>query len=483
MPRSIPLRQVVTPAPPPATLPGLPKAADELPAFPTPQATAGGANAVPGGQVGGPATTSTGIPILDPDKMVQAINFPSATLEQLLAFYTELVERTILRSPTVPLTAPISLKTHSALTKKEAIQAIDYVLAMNNIAMIPMGEKFVLAVPSTQAMQEGAAFTTVEGTQLPEAAQYVTMIVHLTNALPSEVAPIIQPFGKLPTSVTPLDSAQTLVIRDYAVNVKRMLEIIKKIDVAIEPDYKLEVIPIRYGKVEDIYSVMSGLIGGGGGGTTGGSRLGASSRRTGTGSSRSGVGSSRSGIRNQSGLNQVGQMGQPNVAANPNAAQNAFQQRLQGIISKAAGGDSQLLGDAKIIPDDRANSLVVYADKRDMGIITNIVDKLDVMLAQVLIEAVIIDVSLNDSLNLGVSAMQNPRTMGKLTTAGGSANGQPFLSSVTNIASSPAERFQLFWEMGRRLGYRGQRAGSQRFLQRVAAPAHSDHACGSCIVL
>ena len=343
----------------------------------------------------------------------------------------------------MPATAQISLKTYSALTKREAIQAIDYVLAMNNIAMIPMGEKFVLAVPSAQAMQEGMAFAVVEGNQLPEAAQYVTMIVHLTNALPSEVAPIIQPFGKLPASVTPLDGSQTLVIRDFAVNVKRMLEIIKKIDVSVESDYKLEVIPIRYGKVEDIYGVMSGLIGGSGGGGSTGTRA-TSSRRSGASGSRSGASGSRTGVGARGQMGLQGQGGQPNVAANPNAAQSAFQQRLQGIISKAAGGDSQILGDAKIIQDDRANSLVVYADKRDLAIITNLVDKLDVMLAQVLIEAVIIDVALNDSLTLGVSALQNPRTTGKFTGAGGMNNGQPFLSSITNIASSLPSGFSYF---------------------------------------
>src|SRR5690606_37233410 len=56
-----------------------------------------------------------------------------------------------------------------------------------------------------------------------------------------------------------------------ASNVKRMLEIIEKVDVMPESDYEFEVIPIKYGKVMDIYSSMSALISGGGVGTFAGS--------------------------------------------------------------------------------------------------------------------------------------------------------------------------------------------------------------------
>ena len=50
-----------------------------------------------------------------------------------------------------------------------------------------------------------------------------------------------------------------------------MLEVIEKVDVEVEDEFILEVIPIRYGKVEDIYqSLQSVISGSGGGGATGG---------------------------------------------------------------------------------------------------------------------------------------------------------------------------------------------------------------------
>ena len=412
---TFPPSPTATPAGPPA-----------FPAFPAVNAAPGAAPTTPG--------AATIAPAEDPNAANVQIQFPNAPLEQVLTFYAELVGRTVIKSPTVPAASPITLKAQTSLTRKDAKEALDYVLAMNNITMVPMGEKFVLAVPSTQALQEGAAFTTVEGNQLPEAAQFVTQLVRVTNAIPSEVMPAIQPFAKLPGGITALDGSGLLVIRDYAVNVKRMLEIIKRIDVFTESDYKLEVIPIRYGKVEDIYGVMSGLIGGGGG-AGGAPTARSTSARSGSGG-RGGTGTARRSTRNSPG--QMTPPGQATTqgAVNPVGNQSDFQRRLQGIITKAAGGDSQILGDAKILPDERNNSLVVYATKPDMIMITNLVNKLDVMLAQVLIEAVIIDVTVGDNLSFGVSYLQNPRTSGKLTTAGGINNGQSFLSGLTNNLSS-----------------------------------------------
>jgi general secretion pathway protein D len=69
-----------------------------------------------------------------------------------------------------------------------------------------------------------------------------------------------------------------------------------------------------------------------------------------------------------------------------------------------------------------------------------VVAKLDVLLAQVLIESVIMDVGLNHSWNLGVSVAQNPKTFqGHSTNAiqniiggGGMNNGQAFFDFLNN---------------------------------------------------
>ena len=83
----------------------------------------------------------------------------------------------------------------------------------------------------------------------------------------------------------------------------------------------------------------------------------------------------------------------------------------------------QVLQDARIVPDERSNSLIVFANRQDMKMITNIVAKVDRLMAQVVIDAIIMDVQLTDTYQLGISWLMRPQTTGGLTQTAASNNG------------------------------------------------------------
>ncbi|MCP5521155.1 MAG: hypothetical protein H7A46_06360 [Verrucomicrobiales bacterium] len=427
--------------------------------------------------------------VVDPDRVLppKMITFQATPLEQVLEVYANLSGRTILRPSALPDTA-ITLKSQTSLTVREALEAIDSVLALNNITMIPTGEKFVTAVPSNQVTQEAPEFVKTETSDLPEASQYITKIVTLNHVLPSDAVQLIQGFSKVSDGIVALDESKTLVLRDYAANIKRMMEILERIDVEKELDYSLEVIPIKYGMVDEIYATMNSLISGGGGttggttGTTGGlgssrmnsggignsmnSRFGgssSSSRYGGYGSSYGGYGSSYGGYGSSSygnygsyrpyetatgladapGVMDIGDPGNyrpyqvtTGPATSRTSGTTSFNQRLQNIVRRASGQDDEevkILEDARIVPDQRSNSLIVFASKEDMSMITNIVSKVDRLLAQVLIEATIMDVSLTDEFEFGVSTYlkdQSGKWGNQFLT-----NPNSLLGSVSNITS------------------------------------------------
>ena len=85
---------------------------------------------------------------------------------------------------------------------------------------------------------------------------------------------VLQPFAKIPNAILPIDSSQILVLRDYTENVKRMLEMIKEVDVAVPSEFVDEVIPIKYALASEIASALNSLSSGGGGTTVGGSTTG-----------------------------------------------------------------------------------------------------------------------------------------------------------------------------------------------------------------
>lgn len=441
---AVPRRVTPPPMPPvPGASSSIPRAQPVAPASqPEPSAGAVSAEGQPA-ITPPPGTAGT----FDPNRVLPAgtLQFQAAPLEQVLTFYAELSGRTILRPSALPDT-PITLKTQTDLTVAEALEALDSVLALNNITMIPIGEKFVTAVPSNQALQEAPAFSTADAEELPEASQYITKIVTLKHAVPSEAAQLIQGFSKVANGVVALDESKTLILRDYAANIKRMLEVLDRIDQEKELDYTLEVIPIKYGKVEDIYATMNALIGGGGAvaaptasagrGLTGGTSAFRGGSRFGTGL---GLGGSRLGGYGGYGGYSGGYGGgyRPYQAATGPATSRSssttFSQRLRQIVSRASGEeDVEILKDARIVPDERSNSLIVFANKEDMMMITNIVSKVDQLLAQVLIEATVMDVSLSDEFQFGVSSYLSKQSGKWRHDLLGNASGS--LGSLTNLS-------------------------------------------------
>lgn len=391
------------------------------------------------------------------EEMIPAgnINFQGVDVSQVLEVYAKLVGRTLLRAG-LP-TASIVLKTETPLTKSEAIQALQAVLSLNGISVINIGDKFVKVLPIDQANTAGAEFNDASAARLPDLGTYVTHIVQLKNLKPTEMLPIITPFAKLPNSILPIDANGILVLRDNAENVKRMLQMIERVDISVPAEYISEVIPIKYALAEDIASALNSLGGSGGGSTV---SFGGSSGQT-TGGTRAVGGANTSGFGGNNGFNnnssggyQSGGINAPQRTvggAAPGGAAaggaNSFQSRLQSIIQRASGSGQpdaiQVFGQTKIIADQRSNSLLVFATRQDMVSIKNVVEKLDVLLSQVLIESVIMEVSLGDSWNFGVSAVQRPQQYGDSSVVGGgimnNGNGS-FLNVLKSVSTNGATR-------------------------------------------
>jgi general secretion pathway protein D len=387
-----------------------------------------------------------------PEEMIPAgnINFQGVDVSQVLDVYAQLVGRTMLRAG-LPA-AQIILRTETPLTKTEAIQALQAVLALNGIALVNVGDKFVKVLPIDQANSAGAKIDHGDASQLPEMGSYVTHIVQLKYIKPSVMMPLILPFAKLANAIFPIDDNGILVLRDNAENVKRMLEMIDQIDVSVPAEYISEVIPIKYAMAEDIASALNSLGGSGGSTVSFGSSaatpsVSGISRPGGTGG-MGGTGGLGGGSSYQGGGNNPNQPRALGSQATPGGTPTGgttFQQRLQSIIQRASTGGQpdqiQVFGQTKIIADQRSNSLLVFATQADMVRIKEVVAKLDVLLAQVLIESVIVEVTLGHTFSLGVSAAQNPKTLSPsvpIYGAGGMNNGQPFATFLQQVTSNPS---------------------------------------------
>ncbi|HIG27248.1 MAG TPA: hypothetical protein EYQ50_05425 [Verrucomicrobiales bacterium] len=446
------------------------------------------------------------------EQMLTAKNMP---LEQVFEIYQELSGKTILHP--VSLEGEITINSQSTLSREEAIQALDYVLALNGITMVKGdSDKFITAVVTAEALLEPQSFSDLSTADLPETGGLITRVVTVNYLVPSELVESLAPFSKLDGGLTPYDQTNLLVIKDYAGNVKRMMEIIDRIDVEVEKEIEMELIPIRYALASDIAEIIGSLtiggtaltVGGSRGNSGGGSSLGRGSNRGNSrtnsgsgGNSRNSYGSSSSGYggssygggsyrgfanslpreleeleaqgfnirnveynmdsirpfqssrtrptttssRSKSSASRTGIRTPASSSASSSASRgsrSAFRSNVNNIVRQAGGGleeELQILENATIIADLNSNSILVFSNKRDLILIKDIISELDKVQPQVLIESLIIEVSLGDTLDYGVSASQNKKTAGDFTGAGIINNlsaGEPFLDPSTLLSFS-----------------------------------------------
>jgi type II secretory pathway component GspD/PulD (secretin) len=165
-----------------------------------------------------------------------AIALENAGIDEAFKLYQTISRRTVVRPATNPATK-ITLHTAHPVTPQKALQLLDTALSQHEIVMIPQGTDVVKAVPYRSAMTEAVPVCQLTAEELPESNSYTHYILHLKSRSPRELVPILQPLGKFPNSIMSSEKERMLMLRDYAVNIRRMLQVIERLDK--EPDAKV----------------------------------------------------------------------------------------------------------------------------------------------------------------------------------------------------------------------------------------------------
>jgi general secretion pathway protein D len=213
-----------------------------------PSATPAATPAMSGGNTSGTAA----------DKLI-LLNFRDSPLDQVLEFVADLQGRTLIKSP--GLNATITLKSQTRLSVKEALQAVDTVLAMNNVTLVPMGDKFLKVVQTSAARQEGMALRlTLPEEPLPQADQLVSQVVVLKYIEIAEATPIIQSLLHGYGKIQALERTNSLLITDTTANMRLILEILEYLDQPAEAKVETRIYTIRYAKASEIAGRLNELI-------------------------------------------------------------------------------------------------------------------------------------------------------------------------------------------------------------------------------
>ena len=193
-------------------------------------------------------------------EQVYSLNMKDAQLDVLLDRYSELTGRTMIKSPDVA-GKTFTFKAQEKLTRAEMIQAMDSLLSMNQLALVPLGTRFYRVVPIDRAPTEGLVIQRgeAEGDAL-ESDALVSQLVGLKYLEMEDafnvVKELLHGFGK----VQRFDRINSLLVTETSTNLKRILEILAMVDQPTELRVETRVYEIQHAKAADIAQRLEALV-------------------------------------------------------------------------------------------------------------------------------------------------------------------------------------------------------------------------------
>ncbi len=193
-----------------------------------------------------------------------ALKFVDAPATILLETYANATQKTLLIAPNLPKVDKITLRSHEnvKLSKEEYLQAIEAVLVMHNISILPAGEKFVRVLPANELRKLGIEthFQEPENGEYVENGTMVSQIIQLKNISYEEAKKAIEGMKRNEGQIQIFERTNSILITDTVENVNRMMEILKYIDIPIENREETHVRPIKFAKASDIKTRLEEII-------------------------------------------------------------------------------------------------------------------------------------------------------------------------------------------------------------------------------
>ena len=349
------------------------------------------------------------------------LNFQSVDIRALINTVSEVTGLNFIVDPRVK--GKVTLVSGGPLDADEIYSVFLSVLEVHNFAAIPSGD--VTKIVPTNIVKQSPTPTEYEE---PGNAsdQQLTQVLRLKHASVQELLPILRPLLPPTSHFAAYAPTNTLVLTDTAANIRRLIDIINRIDV---PDRRssVHVVYLKYAQASILAGVLSNLAG----------------------ALQSGGGEAKSP------QNTVSVQGDDALNALIINAPDAEFRLLQAVIDQldierpiegdvhvlylehakavdlveilnnvsqtrrqATGEEGQAGGGQVVQADEATNAVVIQASNDTFRTIQRVVEKLDVRREQVYVETIIAEVSTNKSADLGIEwEFTDPGTNGGQTSA------------------------------------------------------------------
>lgn len=375
-------------------------------------------------------------------------NFRDTDIVKIAEAVQAATGKTIILDPRVR--GQVTLISSTPMTPTEFYQAFLSILQVYSFAAVETGS-IVKIIPEANAR-------TVAGNDLPArinpgSDEIVTQVITAKNINAAQLAQVLRPLMAQYGNLAPVPGTNTLIITDRASNVARITRIINRVDQV--GDANIEVIPLQNSTAADVVRTLSALTAGQGAQDAAGlaPRVVADERSNSVLVS----GDSAQRLRITALIAHLDTPtengGDTEVRylkyASAEKIAPKLKEQMTGVVAAAGatGGAAAAAADRSttIWADTDTNALIITAPPKTMRSLLTIVDKLDIPRLQVLVEAIIVDVSTDKSADLGVNWAvfsnedgTNVPAGGFISPVGGANNNSVSIVDLAKAISNPA---------------------------------------------
>jgi general secretion pathway protein D len=357
-----------------------------------------------------------------------SIDFNNVDINVFIKFMSELTGTNFVVDQRVK--GKVTIISPSKISLNEAYKVFESVLEVHGYTTVQSGE-VVKIIPSPDARSKSIETKLREESTTPR-DRVVTQLIPLKFADPVEIKRLFTPMVSKSSVILAYPPTNTLIVTDVYSNIKRLLRILKEIDIT-GIGQEISVIPLEYSDATKLVNLLNTVFK-----PTGKRPKGAEPKiLTMVADERTNtivlLASEVDTVRIKRLIAMVDKeaprgKGKIHVYYCKNATAEELAKVLQGLPTETAAATKGakkpspvVTGAVKITADKATNSLIIMADKDDYLVLEEVIKKLDIPRSMVYIEALIMEVDLEKSLEIGVdwSVFGSTSIDGKETAVGG----------------------------------------------------------------
>jgi len=331
-------------------------------------------------------------------------NYKEADIRQIIEAVGEVTQRNFLIDPRV--SAKVTMISSTPMSPDAFYEAFLSILQVHGYVAVPSGD-LIKIVPDATARQYAGPLGTDASTGDDD---IITQVIQVQNVGAALLVPILRPLIPQYGHLAAHPGSNMLIISDRASNVARMIAIIRRIDQSNDED--IEVVPLQHASATELVRILTQL-------TSTPNADGAPVTISLVADSRTnsiligGDKSERLRLRTliahldtpleDGGDTQVRYL----RYADAEELATKLQQHFTAQVTQSAAGQTAAAtgtsGEVSVWADTQTNALIVNAPPKMMRSLMQIVDKLDIRRAQVLVEAIIVEVIADKTSELGIT--------------------------------------------------------------------------------